>query len=117
MNYNFNEIYNYFDSVKSKVEYAEYIHELQQINQLLNTIPFDNYSANKLCSELSTKYKAEINKMHSKSQSNIVVVQSNQLKSDMDIINDLNYFKSHIPVFAVERTVKSELQKQILGLI
>lgn len=114
---NFKRIYDYFDSVKSNIEYAEYCNELFKIDQLLNTFPFDNYAANQLCSKLSTKYIDEINKRYSKSQSKIKVVESNTPKNDIDIINDLDYFKTHIPVFAVERTLKSELQRQVLGLL
>ena len=116
MNYNIYEIINFFDKVKSEKEYLDYLKELTEINSLLNTIPFNNYAANQMCSYLSTKYKREIEKYFANAQNPIKVISTNTVKSDVDIKKDLEFFRKHIPLFAVDRTVKSEIQRQLLGL-
>ena len=116
MNYNINEIISFFDKVKSEKEYVDYIKELSDINSLLNTFPFNNAAANQMCSYLSTKYKEEIEKHFSNTRNPIRVISTNTAKNDIDIINDLRFFQNYIPLFALDRTVKSEIQRQILGL-
>ncbi len=115
MNYNWKEIYKTFDSVKSKVEYAGYVSDMLQIESILNAYIIDCQKAKILCSHLATKYMDDIN---SKNMNIKVTFVNNDIqKSNFEIVEDLKFFHNYIPLFAVDREIKSSMHRQLLGLV
>ncbi len=117
MEIDYRHIYQEFEKLSSAKEYEEYCSELTEINRLLRTVPFDSFCASQVCSHLSTKYEKEINQQPGKLGGK-TVVKGNSLpkKTPVDLYEDLQYFKAHIPVFALMREVKSDVIKRMLGI-
>ena len=114
----YQQIYQEFQQVKHLQEYSEYVSELDKINRLLYSSPFDSCQASKLCSDLAGKYEAEINQQPAQSGVKRTVIRGQNLpqKTDAELMSDLQYYQTYIPYFALKREVKSELKKALLGL-
>lgn len=117
MSIDYKRVYQEFDRLKSAKELGEYSSELDAIDQLLKTSPFDSFLASQLCSYLASKYEKEINQQ-SGMLGGKTVVKGGALpvKTAFKLRDDLQFFKNHIPVFALMREVKSDLLKSLFGL-
>lgn len=117
MEYNWEMIYNTFNQFKDTKEYAEYFSEITQISIILNSYYFDESTASILCSKLALKYEQEINDQPVQFGIKVTVVKNSaNAKTPEELRNDLQYFLNHIPLFALKRELKSEIQRRILGL-
>ena len=114
----YQKIYQEFEGVKHLQEYSEYVSELAEINKLLFSLPFDSRQASQLCSDLANKYEAEINQQPAQFgvKRKVIKGQNLPVKTDNEVMNDLLFFKTNIPYFALKREVKSVLKKALLGL-
>ena len=118
MGIDYRQIYLEFEKVKQFREYNEYVSELNEIDNILKAPVFDSTRASKACSYLAGKYEAEINQQPGEYGIKKTVVKGPNLpaKSDAALKEDLLYFQRNIPVFALKRELKSDLQKALLGL-
>lgn len=118
MDIDYQKIYQEFEGVKHLQEYSEYVSELAEINKLLFSLPFDSRQASQLCSDLANKYEAEINQQPAQFgvKRKVIKGQNLPVKTDNEVMNDLLFFKTNIPYFALKREVKSVLKKALLGL-
>lgn len=91
---------------------------MEEISRLIKTHPFDNAKATSVCSYLAGKYENEINQQAPEAGKKKTVLKGTVLppKTPDEIREDLYYFQTHIPVFALEREIKSEAVKSLLGL-
>ena len=117
MDIDYTRVYQEFEKISNAKECGEYCSELAEINHLLCSFPFDSIQAAKKCSYLSTKYEKEINQQPGRLGGK-TVVKGNLLpsKSPADLYADLQFFKAHIPVFALMREIKSDIVKSLLGI-
>ena len=114
----YKKIYQEFETVRHLQEYGEYVSEMDEIARILNTTPFDSNRAVQVCSYLANKYETEINQHPPELGLKRTVVKGRDLpqKTVFDLMNDLQFFQTHIPVFALKRELKSEIKKALLGL-
>lgn len=118
MGIDYKKIYHEFEQLKHEKEFFEYASELNEVNQLLSTYPFDSARAAQMCSYLTNKYENEINQQPGRSGEKMTVIKGNNLptKTPAELRYDLGYFKDHIPVFALKREIKNEALKTLLGM-
>lgn len=114
----YRRIFQEFDRVKHLQEYREYESELEEIDRILNSIPFDSNRAAQVCSYLANKYETDINQQPFEMGEKMTVRKGQNLppKDDSALVRDLRYFKMHIPLFALKREIKSDFKKVLLGL-
>ena len=115
MSIDYQRIYQEFDNLKGKEDLGEYTSELYEVNRLLNTVPFDSTMASRACSFLANKYEKEINLLSGQLGGTRVVKGRTTAKTAIELYNDLLFFKSHIPVFALIRKAKTEAVKALIG--
>lgn len=118
MGIDYKRVYQEFERVKNAKEFNEYSSELEQISRLLNTYPFDSVRATTVCSYLAGKYENEINQQPPEAGEKKTVIKGTVLppKTPDNLKEDLYYFQTHIPIFALKREIKSEVAKTLLGL-
>lgn len=117
MNTDYKRIYQEFEKVKHAKEYLDYSLELEEVNRLLNTYPFDADRASQVCSHLAGKYEKEINQQPGALGGKTVVkVADLSAKTSAEIWDDLLFFQTYIPVFALKREIKNEVMKVLLGI-
>lgn len=116
MNFNFENLYKKFDEVKSAKEYADYIKDLNDNLQIINSFPFDEIRARHQLSQLTTKYEDELNYLASAYGNGMTVVKATTYKSDIQLKSDLAYINDQIPIVALMRELDSYTFKKLLGI-
>ena len=114
---NLSEIYEEYDKVKSEIDYIEYRNEISTNNNILRSNPFDEYSAIAQLDYLVRKYKKEINAFAILHRNGKTTSSNSPKKPPQEIWKDLDYVNSLIPLFALERTGKSFILKNIIKQI
>lgn len=114
MVFNFNEIYKKYDEVKSSNDYNEYENEINVSNQILHSYPFDEQTASELLGYLIDKYKKELNAYAILQGNGMTITTNPPKKTPQQIWHHLNYTRGLIPLFALERTGKSCILKNII---
>lgn len=116
MSIDYKRVYQEFEQLKKEKDLSEYSSELYEINRLINTVPFDLARAAQLSSYLADKYEKEINQKYGGLSGKTVVKGPPREKTAAELLDDLVFFKGHIPVFALNREIKNEVIKTILGI-
>ena len=117
MSIDYKRVYQEFEQLKKEKDLSEYSSELYEINRLINTVPFDLARAAQLSSYLADKYEKEINQKYGGLSGKTVVKGPPREKTAAELLDDLVFFKDHIPVFALNREIKNEVIKTILGYL
>ncbi len=115
MNFDLNSIYRTFENVKETHDFKEYFDEMNENSKVLNEIPFDAQKAKQRISELTTKYRIELNMLASIYGNNMSVTNQPISKTPEILWNDLQYINQHIPLFALERKGMSDYLSQKMG--
>lgn len=115
MNFDLENIYRTFKSVKETHDFKEYCDEIDENNKVLNTIPFDEQKARQRISKLTTKYRVELNILACIYGNNMSVTNQPVSKTSEVLWNDLQYINRHIPLFALERKGISNYLNQKIG--
>lgn len=115
MNFDLDNIYGTFGSVKETHDFKEYFDEMDENNKVLNEIPFDSQKAKQRISKLTTKYRIELNMLACIYGNNMSVTNQPVSKTPEILWNDLQYINQHIPLFALERKGISDYLNQKIG--
>lgn len=116
MNIDYRRVYQAFEQLKGEKDLSEYSSELYEINRLLTTVPFDSTRAAQVCTYLTDKYKNEINQKQGGLGGKTVVTAPPHIKTAAELLDDLRYFRDHIPDFALMREIKNKAIKSLIGL-
>ena len=116
MNFNFENLYKKFDEVKSAKEYTDYIKDINDNLQIINSFPFDSIRARHQLSNLTTKYEDELNFLASAHGNGMTVVKTATNKNDAQLKYDLDYINNQIPIIALMRELDSYAFKKLLGI-
>lgn len=116
MPFNWNAIYAIFEQQKSVSEFKDYVSEICKSNAVLNTIPFDEAKAKCLISELSTKYREDLNWIAGIYGNGMTVTNQPISKTPEQVKDDLSYISRHIPLIALRKEGISEALKKLAGL-
>ena len=116
MNFNFENLYKKFDEVKSAKEYTDYIKDINDNLQIINSFPFDAIRARHQLSNLTTKYEDELNSLASANGNGMTVVRSASYKNDAQLKYELDYINHQIPIIALKRELDSYTFKKLLGI-
>lgn len=103
MNFDLNNIDRTFEDVKEKHDFKEYCDEIAENNKILSEIPFNAQKAQQKISQLTTKYRVELNILAYIYGNNMSVTSRPILKMSEILRSDLQYVNQHIPLFALER--------------
>lgn len=103
MNFNLNDIYKMFNDLKEKHDFKEYFDEIEDNNKILSENPFNMQRAQEKISELTGKYRFEINMLARFYGNGKSVTNQPVSKMPADVWDDLQYINQHIPLFALER--------------
>ena len=116
MSIDYKRAYQEFEQLKREKDLSEYSSELYEVNRLINTVPFDSTRANQVCTYLTDKYKNEINQKQGGLGGKEVVKAPTRIKTALELLYDLRYFRDNIPVFALMREIKNEAIKSLFGI-
>lgn len=115
MNFNLNDIYKMFNDLKEKHDFKEYLDEIEDNNKILSENPFNMQRAQEKISELTGKYRFEINMLVRFYGNGKSVTNQPVSKMPADVWDDLQYINQHIPLFALERKGISDFFNQKVG--